>query len=43
MNLSLCGPMKGFDAKMIQPTNKKFNLEFCTVAHWKDGKILEER
>jgi ketosteroid isomerase-like protein len=37
------GPMKGLDGKMIQPTNKKFHLEFCTVAHWKDGKILEER
>jgi ketosteroid isomerase-like protein len=37
------GPMKGLDGKMIEPTNKKFHLEFCTVAHWKDGKILEER
>src|ERR1044071_9917191 len=37
------GPMKGLDGKMIQPTNKKFHLEFYTVAHWKDGKILEER
>jgi predicted ester cyclase len=37
------GSMKGLDAKMIQPTNKKFHLEFCTVAHWKNGKILEER
>ena len=36
-------PMKGVDGKMIQPTNKKFHLEFCTVAHWKNGKILEER
>ena len=35
--------MKDIDGKMIQPTNKKFHLEFCTVAHWKDGKILEER
>jgi ketosteroid isomerase-like protein len=35
--------MKGLDGKMIEPTNKKFHLEFCTVAHWKDGKILEER
>jgi predicted ester cyclase len=33
------GAMKGLDGKMIQPTNKKFHLEFCTVAHWKDGKI----
>lgn len=37
------GPMKGLDGNMIQPTNMKFHLEFCTVAHWKDGKILEER
>jgi predicted ester cyclase len=37
------GLMKGLDGKMIQPTNKKFHLEFCTVAHWENGKILEER
>jgi hypothetical protein len=35
--------MKGLDRKIIQHTNKKFYLEFCTVAHWKSGKILEER
>jgi predicted ester cyclase len=37
------GAMKGLDGKMIQPTNKKFHLEFCTVAYWQDRKILEER
>lgn len=37
------GEMKGLKGQMIQPTNKKFYIEFCTVAHWKDGKILEER
>ena len=37
------GLMKGLDGKIIQPTNKKFHLEFCTVATWKDGKIAEER
>jgi SnoaL-like polyketide cyclase len=37
------GPMKGLNGQMIQPTNKKFHIEFCTVAHWKNGKILEER
>lgn len=37
------GPMKGLDGQMIQPTNKKFQTEFCTVATWKDGKITEER
>ena len=26
------GPMKGLDGKTIQPTNKKFHIEFCTVA-----------
>ncbi len=29
------GPMKGADGKMIPPTNKKFQVEFCTVAMWK--------
>lgn len=38
------GPMKGLDGQqMIQPTNKSFKTEFCTVATWKDGKITEER
>lgn len=37
------GPMKGFDGKTIEPTNKKFQLEFCTVAHWKNGEIVEEK
>ena len=37
------GSMKGLDGKMIQPTNMEFHIEFCTVANWKNGKILEER
>jgi len=37
------GPMKGADGKLIPPTNRKFKVEFCTVAHWKDGKIVEEK
>lgn len=37
------GPMKGPDGKTVQPTGKKFHIEFCTVAHWKNEKILEER
>jgi ketosteroid isomerase-like protein len=36
------GLMKGFDGKMIPATNKKFEIDFCTVAHWKDGRIVEE-
>lgn len=37
------GPMAGPDGKMIPPTNKKFEIEFCTVAHWVDGEIVEEK
>ena len=28
---------------MIAPTGKKFHVEFCTVAQWKDGEIVEEK
>jgi predicted ester cyclase len=35
--------MKGPDGKVIPPTGKKFNVEYCTVAHWKNGEILEEK
>ena len=37
------GSMKSADGKMIPPTNRKFNLEFCTVATWRNGEIVEER
>ena len=38
------GPMTGPGGKVIPPTNKKFRVEFCTVAHWNQkGEILEER
>lgn len=36
------GPMMGLDGKMIHPTGKSFKIDFCTVAHWKDGRIDEE-
>jgi hypothetical protein len=36
------GPMKGPDGKLIAPTKKKFHIEFCTVAHWINGEIVEE-
>lgn len=37
------GPMKMGD-KVVPPTNKKFTLEFCTVATWNEkGEITEER
>ncbi len=35
------GPMKGPDGD-IAPTGKKFDVEFCTVARWDDGQIVEE-
>ena len=37
------GPMKGSDGKETPPTNKSFEVEFCTVAHLKDGEIVEEK
>ena len=37
------GPMKRPDGTTIPPTNKSFEVEFCTVAHWQNGKIVEER
>lgn len=37
------GPMTGSDGKEIPPTGKKFKVEFCTVAHWKNGEIVEEK
>ena len=36
------GPMMGLDGKMIPPTGKSFKLDFCTVAHWKNSRIVEE-
>jgi predicted ester cyclase len=36
------GPMVGAAGKMIPPTNKTFQVDFCTVAHWKNGQIDEE-
>lgn len=36
------GPMHGADGKDIPPTGKSFDVEFCTVARWDDGQIVEE-
>ena len=36
-------PMKRPDGTTIPPTNKSFEVEFCTVAHWQNGKIVEEK
>jgi ketosteroid isomerase-like protein len=40
---SMKGPMKRPDGTTIPPTNKSFEVEFCTVAHWQNGRIVEER
>lgn len=37
------GPMNTPDGKVIQPNRKKFRVEFCTVARWKNGEIVEEK
>ncbi|HEY6807261.1 MAG TPA: ester cyclase [Myxococcales bacterium] len=39
----MIGPWKGLDGKVHPPTNKRFALEFCTVARWRNGEIVEER
>jgi len=38
----MIGPWMGLDGKMHDATGKTFELEFCTVARWKDGEIIEE-
>ena len=35
-------PMDIGNGKTIPPTGKKFKLSMSTIAHWKDGKIIEE-
>jgi SnoaL-like polyketide cyclase len=38
------GPTTSPDRTTIPPTNKKFQVEFCTVAHSNEkGEIAEER
>lgn len=35
-------PMDIGNGKTIAPTGKKFKLTMSTIAHWKDGKMIEE-
>jgi hypothetical protein len=37
------GPHDGSRWKVDSATNKKFHSEFCTVAHWMNGEIVEEK
>jgi hypothetical protein len=34
---------QGLDGKMHPPTGNTFELEFCPVARWKNGEIVEEK
>jgi ketosteroid isomerase-like protein len=36
------GPMQGPEGKEIPPTGKSFDVEFCTVARWDNGQVVEE-
>src|SRR5712692_8600791 len=36
------GPMQGPDGKEIPPTGKSFEVDFCTVARWDNGQIVEK-
>lgn len=37
------GPMRTEEGKLVTPTNKGFKVEFCTLARWKNGEIVEEK
>ena len=39
---TMTGPMTGPDGMEIPPTGRKFDVEFCTVARWDNGQIVEE-
>jgi ketosteroid isomerase-like protein len=39
----MIGPWTGLDGKVHAATGKTFELEFCTVAHCKNGEIVEEK
>jgi len=40
---TMTGPMTMADGMVIQPTNKSFHVDFCTVARWNEqGQIVEE-
>ncbi len=39
---TMTGPMQGADGQEIPPTGKSFDVDFCTVAKWDNGQIVEE-
>ena len=38
----MIGPWQGLDGQVHEATGKTFELEFCTVARWQNGEIVEE-
>ena len=36
------GPLKT-GRGLVPPTGKRFSVDFCTVAHWKNGAVAEEK
>jgi ketosteroid isomerase-like protein len=39
---TMTGPMMGPGGREILPTGKSFDVDFCTVARWDNGQIVEE-
>jgi predicted ester cyclase len=39
---TMTGPMIGPDGTETPPTGKSFDVDFCTVGHWKNGQMVEE-
>ncbi len=39
---TMTGPLRGPDGQEIPPTGKAFDVDFCTVARWDKGQIVEE-
>lgn len=35
-------PMRTPEGKTLPPTGKRFEISMATIAHWKDGRIVEE-
>jgi len=38
----MTGPMQMANGTEIPTSRKSFELDFCTVARWDDGQIVEE-
>lgn len=39
---TMTGPLALPDGTEIPPTGKAFDVDFVTVGHWKDGRMVEE-